>query len=148
MRLVILKKRAEFQRIRGGQRWSGKGFLAEGKPRENRGIATDWATDGAAGGAARISGPRFGFTVSKKVGNAVERNRIKRRLKEALRLIPVELAPPQSDIVIVARRPSIDMAFDVLRADLEAALKRLAQPAAPTTATRRKKPSERAAVKE
>lgn len=139
MRLVILKKRAEFQRIRGGQRWSGKGFLAEGKPRVDR----DIPADGVADGAVRMSGPRFGFTVSKKVGNAVERNRIKRRLKEALRLIPIELAPPQSDIVIVARRPSIDMAFDVLRADLEAALKRLAQPGPPSSATRPKKPSER-----
>ncbi len=125
MELVILKKRAEFQRVRGGQRWSGRGFLAEGKRRE---IAQ---ADGAPGdGAPRDGAPssnvtRFGFTVSKKVGKAVERNRIKRRLKEALRLLPAELAPIATDVVVVARRPALDMDFADLTADVRAALARL-----------------------
>jgi len=115
MDLVILKKRAEFLRVRGGQRWSGRGFLAEGKRRE----------DGTLDGASPAGVTRFGFTVSKKVGQAVERNRIKRRIKEALRLVPSDLRPAGMDVVVVARRPALDMAFTDLTAEVEAALTRL-----------------------
>lgn len=120
MRLVILKKRAEFQRIRGGQKWTGKGFLAEGRARSPIGPVAHTAED--------TTTTRFGFTVSKKMGNAVDRNRIKRRLKEALRLMPTERAPAGMDIVIVARRAAIDMPFTALTADLEMAMSRLSRP--------------------
>lgn len=116
MDLVILKKRAEFQRVRGGQRWSGRGFLAEGKRRD--------ATAGR--GASPPDVTRFGFTVSKKVGNAVERNRIRRRIKEALRLLPAEIAPAGTDVVLVARRAALEMSFADLTGEVRAALIRLA----------------------
>jgi ribonuclease P protein component len=47
---------------------------------------------------------RFGFSISKRVGNAVERNRIKRRLREATRL-RMDSIKPGWDIVFIARRP-------------------------------------------
>lgn len=113
MKLVILKKRGEFQRVRGGVKWSGRGFLAEGRIRPE---------------GDTVVGVRFGFTISKKVGIAVERNRIRRRLKAALRLMPAELAPNRMDIVIVARRAALDMEFTALSGDLDMALKRLRKP--------------------
>src|SRR5689334_21054234 len=71
-RLATLKRRPEFQRVRTGARWATPAFVLEGKRREAPAPAL------APAGAAR-----FGFTVSKQVGGAVERNRIKRRLKAA-----------------------------------------------------------------
>jgi len=47
---------------------------------------------------------RFGFSISKRIGNAVERNRIKRRLREAIRL-RMDSIKAGWDIVFIARRP-------------------------------------------
>jgi ribonuclease P protein component len=66
--------------------------------------------------------PRFGFTVTKKVGRAVERNRIRRRLKEALRLLPDLPARKSSDYVIVARRDALSAPFSTLQAELSRAI--------------------------
>ena len=66
--------------------------------------------------------PRVGFTVTKKVGNAVERNRIKRRLREAVRIAPQLGLKPTHDYVIVARRAVLDAPFPALGHGLGAAL--------------------------
>ena len=76
--------------------------------------------------------PRAGFTVSKKVGNAVVRNRARRRLREAARLAMPELAVPSADHVFIARRQDAELPFDELlaitRKALEKAHKRLDAP--------------------
>lgn len=64
-----------------------------------------------------------GYTVSKKVGNAVVRNRVRRRLKEAFRSI--EITACCYDIVIVARTRALNVDFEVLRSTLERELHRL-----------------------
>lgn len=64
---------------------------------------------------------RLGFSVSKRVGKAVIRNKVKRRLREILRLVPLR---PGRDIVFIARPPAATAGFDALR---DAALKLLSR---------------------
>jgi ribonuclease P protein component len=69
--------------------------------------------------------PRFGFTVTKKTGGAVERNRMRRRLRQAVRQIAPMAARPGHDYVIVARHEVLGARFDTLLADLESAFRRV-----------------------
>ena len=62
--------------------------------------------------------PRFGLTVTRKVGNAVVRNRIRRRLKEAVRIAAGDDMAPGSDYVIVGRREVLDAPFDDIKREL------------------------------
>lgn len=74
----------------------------------------------------RASGPlRVGYTASKKVGNAIARNRCKRRLREAVRKVMPLHAREGLDYVLIAREDTIARPFDQLLADLRQALKRL-----------------------
>lgn len=70
-------------------------------------------------------GVRVGFTVSKKVGNAVVRNRVRRRLREIARMVISAQARPDLDYVLVGRQGALQRDFGVLRAELVEALKRL-----------------------
>jgi ribonuclease P protein component len=111
-RLVTLARRPEFLRVRGGARWAGPAFVLEAARRRN-------GQDGPAEGA------RFGFTVSKQVGGAVERNRIRRRLRAAVRDVMNTHARRDFDYVLIARRPALDAAFASLVSDLVHALQRV-----------------------
>ncbi len=62
---------------------------------------------------------RFGFSVSKRVGNAVTRNKMKRRLKEIVRNEPVQ---PGWDIVYIVRPAAVDTDFSSLKASVEGIL--------------------------
>ena len=68
---------------------------------------------------------RLGLTASKKVGNAVTRNRARRRLREAARQVLPAEAKPGHDIVLVARRDTATRPFAKLVADLRRALARV-----------------------
>jgi ribonuclease P protein component len=70
--------------------------------------------------------PRFGLTVTRKVGIAFERNRIKRRLREALRLHVAVDGAPDVDYVIVARRELLSASFDRIVTELAEGLRRAA----------------------
>ena len=74
------------------------------------------------------SPPRFGFTVTKKTGNSVERNRIRRRLREAVRLHAAELAKTGMDYVLVGRRDALTLSFSDLVTDLKQALASSSRP--------------------
>jgi ribonuclease P protein component len=114
--LVTIKKRADFLRVRGGAKWSGRGFLIDCRLRP--------VTDATAPDATAPA--RFGFTVTKKMEpSAVARNRIRRRLKEAVRLTQSAGARPGYDYVVVGRLPAADMAFEALCRDLTTAFGRL-----------------------
>jgi len=67
---------------------------------------------------------RVGFSVGKKVGNAVTRNRVKRRLREIVRAAAAEIKPGYY-IVVGAKRSSPAASFQELRADLLEAMQGL-----------------------
>ncbi|GHC67391.1 ribonuclease P protein component [Limoniibacter endophyticus] len=95
-----LRKRAEFLAVRGGEKRRGRLFLLELRDRGDEKPA------------------RVGFTVTKKCGNAVRRNRIKRRLREAVRLYAADAMAVGVDYVVVGRSDILDASFDALGAEL------------------------------
>jgi ribonuclease P protein component len=73
---------------------------------------------------ADLGPPRFGFTVSKKVGNAVERNRVRRRLREIVRLNAIVAAQGGHDYVLIGRKAALTLPFSRLAFEFAGALKR------------------------
>jgi ribonuclease P protein component len=65
---------------------------------------------------------RFGISVSRKIGNAVVRNKVKRRLREILRSAPL---PGGWDFIVIARRPSAESDYNQLKGSALALLSRL-----------------------
>ncbi len=72
--------------------------------------------------------PRFGFTATKKLGNAVTRNLIRRRLKEAVRLVAPGVARAGCDYVLIAREAAATRPFAAIERDLAAAFAALHAP--------------------
>jgi ribonuclease P protein component len=103
-----LTRRAEFQRVSRGRRLSVGTFTLQSRRRE--------AAEAATGERARI-----GFTVTKSVGGAVERNRVRRRLKEALRAAQPLEAERNHDYVLMARREALGRRFAALVDDVRTA---------------------------
>lgn len=68
---------------------------------------------------------RVGFTVSRKVGNAVVRNRVRRRLREVAKLVIPAQARPDLDYVLVGRQAALKRDFATLQRELVEALKKL-----------------------
>ena len=68
---------------------------------------------------------RVGFTVSKKVGNAAERNRVRRRLREVVRLSQRATLRAGYDYVLIGRRAALDLPFERLIEDFARALGRV-----------------------
>jgi ribonuclease P protein component len=99
-KLTRLRRRKDFLRAsETGARFSARLFTLQ------------MAGQGGPGEAASAGEARFGFTVTKKVAGAVGRNRIRRRLKEALRVSGDLGARPGRDYVFVARRGALDAPF-------------------------------------
>ncbi len=122
--MQTLKTRAEFKRVQKGRKWVTPAFILQGLAR-----AEDTAM-----------GPRFGFTVSsksvastasgdKRRGKAVDRNRARRRLKEAVRLTSVAHANACFDYVIIGRASALTRNFADLLADMRLAFHKVSQPA-------------------
>jgi ribonuclease P protein component len=108
-----LKRRPEFLRVAGARRkWVAAGLILQADRRIPPG---EGASDGL----------RVGFTVSRKVGNAVARNRARRRLRAAAALVLPRCAAPGHDYVIVGRAATLTRTFAGLTEDLEAGLRRL-----------------------
>ena len=106
-----LTRRPEFLRVaRGGRKWVTPGLILQacGAPPE--------------GGAEEC---RVGFTASRKVGSAVERNRARRRLRAAVTAIMPAHAARPFDYVVIARRETLRRPSAELTRDLATALRRL-----------------------
>ncbi len=98
-----LKSRPQFLAVRNGEKRRGGFFLLEVLDRKEPETEA-----------------RVGFTVTKKHGNSVERNRMRRRLKEAVRLHAGFAMQPGHDYVVVARRDVLKASFTELAAELKA----------------------------
>jgi ribonuclease P protein component len=101
-----LRKRAEFLRV-----------AARGRKVPTPGLVLQALRRGADAGPARV-----GFTVTKKIGNAVVRNRTRRRLKEAARLVLAAEPLSGIDLVLIGREGTRARAFAALQDDLRRAL--------------------------
>jgi ribonuclease P protein component len=74
----------------------------------------------------RENGPvRVGFTVTKKVGNSVERNRIRRRLREVVKLSPPSHMKAGHDYVLIGRRAALATPFERIKEEFDRALRRV-----------------------
>ncbi len=99
-----LTRRADFLHVGKGRRWHGKALTVQTAERDEKGEA------------------RIGFTLTKKVGCAVVRNRARRRLREAVRLSPELPLQPGNDYVIVGRLDAIRLPFADLMRELARAV--------------------------
>ena len=107
--LERIKNRKEYLAIAAsGRRWVTPAFVIQVKESNDK-----------------DSAPQVGFTVTKKVGNAVIRNRVRRRLKEAAReIIPLK-ASRGWEYVLIGRHACLDIAYERIKSDLMWALKKL-----------------------
>jgi ribonuclease P protein component len=112
-----VRKRLDYLRIQNqGRRFSTPHFLVFTLPTPPGPSSTASST--------ASSTTRFGVTVSRKVGDAVTRNRVKRWIRESCRRWAAEL-PPTLDIVIVARPQAAGIGFAPTSAELASLTKRL-----------------------
>jgi ribonuclease P protein component len=102
-----LRQRADFLAAASGIKIPAAAFVLQARKRSDTGPA------------------RFGFTVSKKVGNAVERNRVRRRLREIVRLSAANRLHAGHDYVLVGRRAALNLPFNRMTQDFEGALRRV-----------------------
>jgi len=128
MALRRLKTRAEFLRAARGTRVARRGFVLQT-------IRRPAAGDGDM--TAQSAG--VGFTVTKKTGNAPERNRIKRRLRAAADTCAHRFEAG-NDYVLIGRRACLDEPFSALVEDLEASLTRAHNPRPQPPSGRKEKP--------
>ena len=117
-----LKHRRDFLRVAAARRkWVAPGLILQICPHGE----VDGSRRGDPGpGATDAADIRLGLTVSRKVGNAVTRNRVRRRLRAiAERMLPAHAAPGH-DYVLIGRAATVGRPFDSLVGDLETALRR------------------------
>ncbi|MGE0565295.1 MAG: ribonuclease P protein component [Pseudolabrys sp.] len=111
-----LRQRADFLAAASGTKVPAAAFVLQARRRDDAGAA------------------RVGFTVSKKVGNAVERNRVRRRLREIVRLSGGDRIEAGYDYVLIGRRAALTLPFDRITQEFTGALRRAHAPRRPDKA--------------
>ena len=102
-----LRQRADCVAVADGARVNSAAFVVQSRARGDDGPV------------------RVGFTVTKKVGTATERNRVRRRLRELVNRLDAVSMRPHSDYVLVGRRAALNRDFATMLEDLRSALHRL-----------------------
>ena len=105
MTFITITRRADFLAANRGLRIARPGFVLLANPNGGR-------------------GKRLGVTVTKRIGNAVVRNRMKRRFRALARELLPELGLPDTDHVLIGRDGGVERDYALLRAELSAALGR------------------------
>ena len=106
-----LTKRPDFVAAASGRRFHTERMTVQGRLREDLAL-----------------GLRFGLTVTKRVGHATERNRIKRRLRTVCQKAGEDYASVNMDVVIIGRRDILAADYEVLVDDLRRALRAVTKP--------------------
>jgi ribonuclease P protein component len=101
-------KRADFLRLARGRKWAAPGLVLQT-------AASPEPTDSI----------RVGFTATKKLGSAVVRNRVKRRLREVVRAVLPLYGSTGHDYVLIGREATAERPFAVLIEDLKQALRKV-----------------------
>lgn len=120
----VLTKRADFLAANKGLRNARVGFVLLTRPNGGEGV-------------------RYGITVTKKIGNAVVRNRMKRRFRELLRAALPEHGLDDHDHVLIGRAGGVERDFHTMADELDQALSRAAQGKGDTGRGRRPKRGDR-----
>ena len=107
-RLTTLRKRADFLAANGGKRAATPGFVLLVRDRRDADPTI-----------------RVGFTVTRKIGGAVVRNRMKRRFRALARELMPAKGLPGADHVMIGRAKGIERDFGLLRSELSSALDRV-----------------------
>jgi ribonuclease P protein component len=102
-----LKRRVDFRAAAGAMRAPSAAFVLQARCRADNDAV------------------RVGFTVSRQVGNAVERNRVRRRLREMMRLAGAGTLQAGHDYVLVGRRAALNRPFGEMVQDFAAAARRI-----------------------
>lgn len=121
MTIGTIRKRADFLAANRGLRVARPGFVLLAHPNGGQ-------------------GKRFGVTVTKKIGNAVVRNRMKRRFRELLRAALPEAGLADHDHVLIGREGGIERDFAKMQVELAEALSRAARGKADPPRRRRSRP--------
>ena len=132
-----LTRRSEFLAAAGGRRFHNERLSAQGLVR-----AAEPSLDGASGEPSG-DGLRIGFTITKRVGHATERNRIRRRLRAAVARAAGDLPVRPADVVLVARRPALHAPFETLVDDLRRAVAVVTKPQGPKSESSPPRPARR-----
>lgn len=101
----MLTRRADFLAANRGLRVARPGFVLLARPNGGEGL-------------------RYGITVTKRIGNAVVRNRMKRRFRALIREVLPGEGLPDTDHVLIGREGGVERDFTLLREELHAALSR------------------------
>jgi ribonuclease P protein component len=107
---LVIKKRPDFLAANRGKRYATPGFVLLVHDRGDADPAK-----------------RLGITITKKVGNAVIRNRMRRRFRELARELLPELGKSGADHILIGRDGGIERDFSQLRDEMTKALRKVAQ---------------------
>ena len=111
--IARLRKRRQFLRVAAENRkWVSPGIVLQVAPQPPDDRANE-------------NGPRYGLTVSKRVGNAAIRNRARRRLRAVAEEILSQSASAKYDYVLIGRKETPSRNFDTLKKDLRKSLEKL-----------------------